>query len=288
MNTLKATVIIAVYNDWPLLELILEALKAQWQGDFDVAIADDGSRPDFVQRIEHLSQTHPTRNSPASYPFQIKHYWHADDGFGKTIVLNQAVKEATHPYLIFIDGDCIPQHGFVQDHLRYAKPRQALTGRRIDLPHRATEHLDLSSPTKIVAQNVLRLLGMSLTHQARNIEKGLRIDWPRLNLYNNKPRGLMGCNMSMFKQDLLEINGFDERFRAQWGAEDSDIDRRLNMIGVQVKCLLFCATMVHFDASYDKRAQWALSPPSTQQPPYFKMVSQENQAYTPYGIRKKE
>ena len=255
MKPLTATIIIAVYNDWLLLEYILQALKAQWQNDFDVAIADDGSNADFVNQVKEAQKK--------GYPFSISHYWHEDNGFGKTIVLNQAVAASKHPYLIFIDGDCLPQKGFVQDHLRLAQKGQCLTGRRIDLPHQAVKQLDMTHPEKLFSRNVWRLIFMSLTNRARNIEKGLRIVWSKLNLLNHKDRGIMGCNFSIDRQDLLAINGFDER-------------------------LLMCATMVHFDASYDKRAAWAKAPPDPNNPQYFKKVAAEGQSWTPYGMIKSE
>jgi glycosyltransferase involved in cell wall biosynthesis len=278
MKPLKATVIIAVYNDWPLLECILKSLKAQWHKQFDVAIADDGSKPEFVAQVKQAQQH--------GYPFVISHYWQADDGFGKTIVLNQAVAHAQTPYLIFIDGDCVVQKGFVDDHLRLAQPKQCLTGRRIDLPHQATLTLDMQYPEAIFSRNMGRLFFMSLKNQARNIEKGFRIAWSTLNLFSHKKRGIIGCNFSLYRQDLLSINGFDERFRAQWGAEDSDVDRRLRMVGIQVRSMFMCANMVHFDLSYNKRAQWAITPPDASKPKYYDSVAAEGQSWTNFGIKK--
>jgi GT2 family glycosyltransferase len=275
---LTATVVIAVYNDWQALECILQSLKSQWHHQFDVAIADDGSKNEFVEHVKRAQQH--------GYPFKISHYWQADDGFGKTIVLNQAVVHAQTPYLIFIDGDCVPQTGFVDDHLRLAQPRQCLTGRRIDLPRAALNMLDMRHPESIFSHNKVRLFHMSLTKRARNIEKGVRIARSKLNLFSHKDRGIIGCNFSLYRQDLLSINGFDERFRAQWGAEDSDIDRRLRMVGVTVRSLFLCATMVHFDSSYDKRAMWAINPPDANKPKYYDSVAAEGQSYTNFGINK--
>jgi glycosyltransferase involved in cell wall biosynthesis len=276
---LTATVVIAVYNDWQTLECILQSLKTQWHHQFDVAIADDGSKTAFVE--------HVTRAQQHGYPFKISHYWQVDDGFGKTIVLNQAVAHTQAPYLIFIDGDCVPQTGFVDDHLRLARPGQCLTGRRIDLPHTALSKLDMRHPESIFSRNRARLAYMSLIKRARNIEKGFRVAWSELNLFSHKDRGIIGCNFSLYRQDLLAINGFDERFRAQWGAEDSDVDRRLRMRGIKVRSLFMCATMVHFDLSYDKRALWAINPPNANMPKYYDSVAAEGQSYTNFGIIKK-
>jgi len=278
MNPLTATVVIAAYNDWSLLEFTLQSLKAQWHQQFDVAIADDGSSPEFVAQVKQAQQH--------GYPFKINHYWQEDDGFGKTVVLNRAVAHAQTPYLIFIDGDCIPQKGFVDDHLRLAKPQQCLTGRRIDLPHQVTHALNMQRPEAIFSRNMGRLFYMSLKNRARNVEKGFRIALSKLNLFKHKDRGIIGCNFSIYRQDLLSINGFDERFRAQWGAEDSDVDRRLRLIGIKVRSLFMCATMIHFDLSYDKRALWATTLADPNKPKYYDLVAAEGQAWTNFGIDK--
>ena len=45
------SILLATYN-WPqALELVLESLNAQTDKDFEVLIADDGSKPDTAQRI---------------------------------------------------------------------------------------------------------------------------------------------------------------------------------------------------------------------------------------------
>jgi len=277
-NPVTATIVIAVYNDWPLLECLLASLKAQWHHQFDVAIADDGSNATFVAHVRQAQQQR--------YPFKIHHHWQADNGFGKTIVMNQAVANAQNPYLIFIDGDCIPQKHFVDDHLRLARKGQCLAGRRVDLPRDVMQVLDMTHPDTLWRRHIARLVWMSLTQRARNIEKGLRIGLERVNLFANKARGIVGCNFSIFREDLLAINGFDERFNTTWGAEDSDVDRRLRLNGVRVQRAFMCAAMIHFDSSYAKREAWAAAPIDPNKPRYFEMAAAEGSAWTRFGIDK--
>ena len=275
----KATVVIAVYNDWPLLQCVLASLKAQWHDQFDVAIADDGSDATFVDHVK--------RAQAQGYPFAIGHYWQEDRGFGKTIVMNRAVADAQNPYLIFIDGDCVVQKYFVDDHLRLAQRGQCVAGRRVDLARTALDVLDTNRPETLWQRHILRLLWMSLTRRARHVEKGFRIGVDGINRFAYKERGIVGCNFSIFRDDLLAVNGFDERFNTTWGAEDSDIERRLRLNGTHIQRAFMCAAMLHFDASYDKREAWAKAPEDPNKPKYFQMVAGEGSAWTRFGIDKR-
>ena len=274
---LQASVILSFYNDWPILRLVLDALAAQYQGQFEVLIADDGSKQDVVDEL--------TKRLP-HYPFQSTHLWHADDGFRKTVILNRAVAQAQADCLIFVDADCVPQNHFVDDHLRHAGPGICQTGRRIDVFREACDELDCSKPAQILSRNWFKLLRWSFQGRARNIEKGLRLPEALANKVSGRPWGVLGCNFSVNRQDFLRINGFDERFSVAWGAEDSDPERRLLKAGVTRRNLRYQATMIHFDASYHKRKtdQGLERDPGD----YFNLVKAENRAWTPYGIVKED
>ena len=56
---------------------------------------------------------------------------------------------------------------------------------------------------------------------------------------------LRGCNLSMFREDYLHVDGFDEIYDQSWGREDSDICYRLFHSGIKVKILWFTALQYH-------------------------------------------
>lgn len=64
MKTTSATLIISFYNNKNALELIFQSLIEQWNHDFNVVIADDGSKEEVKDwlsvRVEQLpfSVTH--------------------------------------------------------------------------------------------------------------------------------------------------------------------------------------------------------------------------------------
>ena len=102
------SILLATYN-WPqALKLCLESLATQTDRDFEIIIADDGSTDSTKQVIEQLK---------ASYPVAIEHLWQEDQGFRKTLILNQAIAAAHGDYLIFLDGDCIVQPAVSYTHL---------------------------------------------------------------------------------------------------------------------------------------------------------------------------
>ena len=133
------SILLATYN-WPqALGLVLESLNAQTDKDFEVVIADDGSKAETTELITAFTQV-------ANFP--IKHLWQEDLGFRKSAILNQAITHARGDYLVFLDGDCITQPDFVARHRALAQSGFLVTGSRILLGRRLTQAL-CSSENKI-------------------------------------------------------------------------------------------------------------------------------------------
>lgn len=266
--------ILAFYNDIELLRVALAALSAEQNFEFEVIIADDGSRQEVVAQVQALLD---------DYEFPIKHVWQPDEGFGKTIVLNKAVVAASGEILIFVDADCVPQASFVSDHLRYAARGVCLVGRRVNVFRDALYELDCRLPQHIISRNLLKLLCWSIKRRVNHLERGIRLPKLFSILLPKKHWGIVGCNFSLAKLDLLAINGFDERCRVQWGAEDSDLERRLLLNGVVLKSLSQLACQIHFDASFDKRENSHYGD-SVERKRISESAIQENRPWTPYGI----
>ncbi|BDS28381.1 glycosyltransferase [Aeromonas caviae] len=77
------SIVIAFYNNIDLLKIILSALDNQYDNNFEVIIADDGSKEDVVAEICRIK---------ANYSYSIGHVWHEDKGFRKNKILNKAVQ----------------------------------------------------------------------------------------------------------------------------------------------------------------------------------------------------
>ncbi len=268
----EASVIISFYNNVKFLSMLLAGLEQQSCQDFEVIIADDGSNEQALKELKTL-----INNSKLS----IKHIWHEDIGFRKTTILNQAIRTSNSDYLIFIDMDCIPHPEFVFEHLKNAQKGHFLTGRRVMLSKRFCQHLDSEKIKKgYIQKHFFQLVFDSFLGQSKHIEKGIyiRSPWLRKQI-NNKERGLLGCNFSIFKDDLIAVNGFDERYHVAGVGEDTDIDYRLRLAGFKIKTLQNIAIQYHL---YHK-----LLPRSDNNHALFKQVKKGRSAFTPYGLKQK-
>lgn len=243
--TIKASIIISFYNNIDALELIFQSLSNQTEKNFEAIIADDGSRDTALTYIDERIST---------LPFPVKHVWQEDKGFRKTQALNKAILASESDYLIIIDGDCIPERHFIEDHLRYAKKGQCLSGRRVELPEKFSQQLVISrTPADYFEQHKWKMLlhyivtrGKHKT-KGRHIEKGFRFPGKlaQLLLVTNKSKPILGCNFSINKEDLIYINGFNTAYEAPGAGEDTDIEFRLRLAQIKIKTLNYLAVQLH-------------------------------------------
>lgn len=274
MKSPAVTVIISVYKKLDWLKLILVALELQTFKDFEVVVADDGSGSDFEKGLEEYKNQSPLR---------IKHVWHEDKGFRKTRILNKAVKEASADYLLFIDGDCVPGPHFVADHWHNRAPDTSLAGRRVYLSEKLTAKL---KPENIRGGFMTSLAFYrevwldSLRKKSKHAEESIRLPTSLYRLLPRKTRGILGCNFSLHKQDLLEVNGFDMRYEAPGHGEDTEIELRLKWAGKKVKLLKFQAIQYHL---YHRKLER-----ESNNPAIFKEVLKNKEAVTRYGLRELE
>lgn len=225
----KVTLIIPFYNKLDKLNLVFAALERQTFRDFEVIIADDGSKKDVVNALNDLI-------SKTSFP--VNHVWHEDVGWRKNVILNSAVRVAKADYLVFLDGDCVPSDTFLEDHFNYARQGEVSTGRRVMLTERITAKINTQrvSAGCMNGKLFLPLLYDTIFLRKRTkMEQMFRVSSRLLrNLFiKEKNRFILGCNFSLYKADLLKVNGFDERFVHPGYGEDIDLGNRLNRVGIK-------------------------------------------------------
>ena len=264
------SVIISVYNRFDYLQLVFAGLERQSLWDFEVVIADDGSDEKFVAQLNKLIP---------DLSFPVIHVYQENKGFRKNKILNKAVLAANSDYLVFIDGDCIPHSEFLNEHSRYRQKYVCLTGRRVNLSDKITNQL---SPklvkTGYLEKNTLKLVVDGLFGKSFDVEKGFYVKSISLRrMLNKKVRGLLGCNFSVYKEDLLRINGFDERYEAPSLGEDSDIQYRLELTGIRIKSLNNIAVQYHLYHELQARPQKNLD--------LFNKVKASGLSFPPFGIK---
>ncbi len=234
---MKTSVIFTTYNSPVWMEKVLWGFFTQTHRDFEIVIADDGSRDETRQLIERLS---------ASSPMPIRHVWQPDDGFQKSRILNKAIAAAKGDYLIFTDGDCIPREDFVAEHLRHAEDGCYLSGGYFKLPldiSKAITQEDVSS-RRVFTPDWLRQHGMEM-----GIIKALKLTMrgPLGDMLNHLPvkASWNGHNSSCHKKWAIAVNGFDENM--QYGGQDAEFGRRLRHLGVKAKRIRYSTICVHLE-----------------------------------------
>ncbi len=272
MKEIKQSLIVSFYNGVAQLQMIIKALERQSDLAFEVLIADDGSNANSVSQVQEIIK---------SSPLQIKHLWHEDDGFRKVIILNKAVVESATDYLVFIDGDCVPHKEFMKAHYQSREEGYFLAGRRINLSEKLNKKFSAERIESGYLEKSFKkdLLLDGLFGKTTHFEKGFYVGNKRLQRFlNRKKTGLLGCNFSVFKKDLLAINGFDERYLAPAIGEDSDIEFRLLLNGVKSKTVKNIAIVYHL---YHKKLERESSNRSI-----YDEVIEKQQIITPFGIKK--
>jgi glycosyltransferase involved in cell wall biosynthesis len=231
------TLSIAVYNKPEILRLILLSCTRQTFTNFEVIVADDGSGPAVAEVIEEVRQQHR---------LTIRHLWHEDRGWRKNVMLNNVVSEAATDYIVFIDGDCLLHHRFLEDHWKSRAPGVALCGRRVEMGQRwasvLNDEMILSGRFEKIG---LREIGEGLRGEGLRVEDGVRLPNRIASRLHGSSARLLGSNFSLHRQDIEAINGFDERYRGPGYGEDSDIQYRLELAGIRCVALRHRAIQFH-------------------------------------------
>ncbi|MCK5572069.1 MAG: glycosyltransferase [Bacteroidetes bacterium] len=232
------SLVVAVYDKPEALRLVLAACARQSIGEFEVIIADDGSGPAIADVV---------REARKQYSYPVIHLWHEDAEWRKNVMLNNAIRTARSDYICFIDGDCIPSRRFLDDHWSQRAAGKILLGRRVETSHRWSEALTVEDVTtgKFERLGWWELLD-GLKGDALRLEDSIRVRSPFLRaLLLRNVHTLLGSNFSVFKSDLVAINGFDELYDGPGCGEDSDIQYRLSLIGTTGKSLRNMAILFH-------------------------------------------
>lgn len=224
---MKTSLIISTYN-WPkALSVVLESLLAQSLFPEEVIIADDGSSEETKITIDLFKQ---------KCPIPLYHIWHEDNGFKKSVILNKAVKKASGKYIIQIDGDCIMNHCFIEDHIKNIEKGTYLFGSRVNIKEEAVNNV---LNNKIIKYNFISPL---IRNKTRAIHSNL-ISKAYSKNESLSPK-FRGCNTSFFKSDFESVNGYNEDFEG-WGREDSELAYRFHNLGLSGKRLRYCGIVYH-------------------------------------------
>lgn len=229
------SVVITTYNRPDALSAVVEACFAQSDRNFEIIIADDGSTANTKDCVRALK---------ARSPVPMEHVWQPDEGFRAAMARNRGILAARGQYIIFLDGDCIPQRDFIEQHRKLSRPGYLVSGSRVLLSESMTRRV-LSEHIDLPAAGALRKLGFRLGGHFNKLIQVL-VRWP--DLWRERKtfswRRIKSCNLGVWRSDLDMVNGFDESFLG-WGHEDSDLVVRLFNAGVLRKDGAFATEVFH-------------------------------------------
>ena len=272
MNRPEVSVIISTYNQPEWLRLVLTGYLFQDVISFEIIIADDGSTADTKDVVDSFAY---------QFEYPLKHVWQEDQGFQKTKILNTAVTEAQGAYLLFTDGDCIPRKDFVSTHLSLRKKGWFLSGGYFKLPKTISEIIDENHIQNgdCFDANWLKSQGLSSSFKLNKLTSS---GWKErfLNFVTPTKATWDGMNVSGWREDVVAVNGFDERM--QYGGEDREIGERLFNYGIRAKQIRYSAICVHL---FHERGY--VQPKMIEKNNEIRRVTKKNKVIqTPFGITK--
>jgi glycosyltransferase involved in cell wall biosynthesis len=232
-GSLRLALVINTFNQPEYLDRVLRAVARQTSLPLEVLVADDGSGEETKQIVAKWVAQSPV----------VRHVWQQKDGFRRARILNEAIALSGADYLVFLDGDTVPHPRFVADHQVLASHGSFVQGHRTLLRQRGSGAFGL---------------GEFYSDRSRAFWKG-QIEgwksayrWPRAWARQRADlRGIRGCNLGIWRADLVKVNGYNEAF-VGWGREDSELAVRLLNSGAQrmdVRGWALCYHLWHPPAS---------------------------------------
>ncbi len=266
------SVVVSTYNAEDWLRKVLAGYARQAHRDFEVIVADDGSRRATAELVAQLA---------ADYPVPLRHLWHEDDGYRRQEILNKAIPLAAHDYVLFTDGDCIPRSDFLAVHARLAEPGRFLSGGYCKLGMALSTRISLDDiasgrcfePAWVRSHE---RLGGSNRRKLGAGPLAARV----LDAITTAGATFNNCNSSAWKADLLAVNGYDERMK--YGGADRELGERLERHGIRGKQVRHRAVCVHLDHARGYKTE-----ASMQANRAIRVQAREARLrWTPHGIEK--
>ena len=224
---MKVSLIITTYNSSDFLEIVLKSIFYQTYKPDEIIIADDGSKKEEVNK---------NKNNLEKLNLPYKYIWQKDNGFRAALIRNKAVLASKGDYIIGIDGDMILHPAFIEDHIKNAKKNHYIQGGRVLITQNKTKQILQTKKTNI------SFFSKGIKNRKNAIHSYILSKM--FSKVKNTLKGVKTCNFSMFKEDILKINGFNNEFIG-WGREDSEFLARFLNNGGKRFNLKFNAIAFH-------------------------------------------
>lgn len=266
------SVIISTYNSVQWLKKVIWGYNTQTYRNFEMVIADDGSRQETFDMIDELRE---------EVFFPIIHVWHEDNGFQKSQILNKAVLATTTDYIMMSDGDCIPREDFVEQHIKFREEGYFLSGGYHKLPLELSQNITKDDIYLGKCFDVAWLKKNEMKSSFKNNKvNSTGFKSSILNLLTPTTASWNGHNASGWKSDILAINGFDERM--QYGGQDRELGERLINYGIKPKQIRYSTVCLHLDHPRGYATEVSIN----KNKKIRKETKLQNKKWTDFGIQK--
>lgn len=269
---MKASLIVYIKNNAKTLPLLVEALKQQTEKDFEVIFAQDGCNEQVIKILREIEE---------EQTLSITHLFHEEESYKREAMLNRAIVEAKSDYLIFIEEGAIPHHKFIEEHIRLSRYGKVVAAKTVELSNELFSDVTLQMVSSKRVHTYM--LGKAIRGKVKNSTELFRITngFMRHFMLSDVWQGLSSANFSLYKEDILSVNGFDERFDVKSEESDFDLEVRLMQQGVFTKEERQIATLYKISSINPIKT----SPIATS---ILEELNVKNQSWTPYGIEKRE
>jgi len=234
---MDVSVIVSTYNKVEWLEKVLWGYQKQDYRSFELIIADDGSANETRELILGFAR---------QSAFPIRHIWHPDNGYQRSIILNAAILASQGDYLIFSDGDCIPRKDFVRTHAEMAEPGRFLSGGSVYLSMTVSQGISADDVVsgRFADPSWLKSQGQDLgRHRLRLVPPGWKAGLLD-HLTTTNPTWNLN-NASTWREWVFAVNGMETEMR--YGGADRALGSRLENMGLKGKLVRFRAVLLHLD-----------------------------------------
>lgn len=233
---LKISVIVTTHNWSNALKCVLEALIAQkTTHPFEIIVADNGSGMETAKVVRALKNR-------VSIP--ILHIWHTNEGTSVAAIRNKAILAAEGDYLIFLNGDCIPRLNFIARHVALAEEKTFIVGNHV-LLNRTFTVMALAEMLPLHRWSLWQWFIACLKGDCNRIMPFLTQPFNKFRLKMRSGwKGANGSNLGIWRQDILNINGWEENLVGSEN-ENADLVFRLLRSGVRRKNGHFYIPVIH-------------------------------------------
>lgn len=266
---MTVSLVVLTYN-WPeALARVLDTVATQRRLPDEVIVADDGSGPPTAAVIAAKA---------SSFPVPLRHVWQEDRGFRAARARNRGFAAATGDYVVLIDGDMLLHPGFIADHLMLAERGYFLQGGRLKANGEETARLLAGGAPVFAPWLAGNFHEFDGTRRLYAFRQPLLARWKARSRRGGR---VMSCNMSFWREDLLRVNGFDERMEG-YGAEDRELAARLENAGLRRRQLKWAALAVHLE--HRSRAQPDVDDPTLPNNRLFRQTVEQRITRCELGI----